>query len=657
MQLPRAPAPRRSNGAQQGGWGLTQTLLTVGAISVMSAAIYLALRPADAGAQIKAEQDNLRAVSQSIDRSFGLLGSFEDVSTARVMEDSLAPERMTRGGGLRTQWGSPITVLPFQVDLPNDAFVVSYPDTPADVCSGLAASMARDVHDIRVGGASVFAGGSFDPGLAAQRCDAGDVTMEFVFHSGLVAGQAVAAPVVLPPTPPTITPPPSTPPDVTIPDAPDVDPVTPGTPATPPPAPPPAVVPPPVSPPGSPAPVIQPPPSSTPPPPPVTPPGVRCSAPASWIDYETRTPNCAANQFGVRHQRREQEVSYSCPEAWDNPVETRSPWSAWSDTTNTCASCAPTTGTRVVWQDRSGSCPSGQSGSITWEEQRNQSRTGTYNCPAGTTTLPSPNWGSWVNGSWTGNTRNRVSTCAPNCVVPDPATQTDVDTRTATREQSCPSGQEGVIEQQRPERRTRTRTASCPAPTGAVAWTPWSPWSSWQATGNWETVSNTCAPAQADCKWEQVVYSVAPNWGNLDGEAISYDDGQGGGCSASWGPRFGDSGNFRECEDMIPRRPPGPGASYFHTEYSNYGGGVTNDFGYEASCGGSPQMIGEASCNQDSLCSSTMGGYPGGPGWTGVYDDFDTEAQAMCEGSPGRQVKVSWCESSPVMCDADVQCP
>ncbi|MGB3394236.1 MAG: type 4 pilus major pilin, partial [Stenotrophomonas sp.] len=218
----------------QRGWGLTETMLTLGAMSAMALAIYAVLGPASASAQVKREQDNLRSLSGAVDKSFGLLGNFSGVSSARVLEDGLAPTRMRSGGDLRTAWGTGVGIHPYSVDgVPGNAFLVSYPLAPSAVCAGLASAMSRDAYDIRIQGRSVYAGGRLDPAIAAEQCGATDAaSMEFVFFSGLVSGQAVAAaPVVLPPPPPTIVPPPGAPPIITLPTPPAVDPVAPGTPA------------------------------------------------------------------------------------------------------------------------------------------------------------------------------------------------------------------------------------------------------------------------------------------------------------------------------------------------------------------------------------------------------------------------------------------
>ena len=105
-------------------------------------------------------------------------------------------------------------------------------------------------------------------------------------------------------------------------------------------------------------------------------------------------------------------------------------WSAWTDTgatrnqVNTCTNCpAPSTQTQTQWVGASAACPAGQVGSYTWEAEQSQTRTLSYNCPAGTSTLPPATVGGWSAWANTGATRNAVNTCAPPAVTCTAATR------------------------------------------------------------------------------------------------------------------------------------------------------------------------------------------------------------------------------------------
>lgn len=420
----------------QRGWGLTETMLTLGAMSAMALAIYAVLGPASASAQVKREQDNLRSLSGAVDKSFGMLGNFSSVSTSRILDDGLAPTRMRAGGDLRTAWGTGVGVHPYAVDgVPGNAFLVSYPLAPSAVCAGLASAMARDAYDIRVEGRSVYADGRLDPAIAAEQCGAtAEASMEFVFFSGLVSGQAVAAaPVVLAPPPPTITPPPSSPPVITIPGTPEVDPVNPGTPAVPPPAAPPPVLPPPVAPPGTPPGTTPPQPPFNPPPPPVSPPGSMCAPRTDSLGPQSRRVSCPAGQLGDIHQQRTGSQAFTCPEAWGAPVAGPEVWGSWAETSRTCAPACSAPAPSSVAISRAApaqtrnTCPAGYTGSTPQIRTGTEAgtRTTSWTCPAPTgapTSTTADTWsGSYTYGAWTAN---GPDTCAapppPVCGAPCP---------------------------------------------------------------------------------------------------------------------------------------------------------------------------------------------------------------------------------------------
>lgn len=315
----------------QGGWGLVETLLTLGALSVLSTAIYIVLGPTSATAQTKREQDNLRDLSLAVESSFGLTGHFSTVSASSVVRDGLAPGRMMDGTRLRTAWGTGVDLAPVSIRAPNDGFSIVYPLAPASVCAKLAAAVARDVYDLRIDGSSVMDSGRLDVNATAALCSGSDAaTMEFVYHSGLVAGGLVAAPPLsLPPSPPGVAPPAVVPLDITVGPVSPTGPATPGTPVAPtapPPGPPPPAAPPPS---------VGPPASPTAPPagPPVGPPPEL--SPCAVPPVETRNVACPAGQAGTHMQQRSGYCSTSPSgpyEAWETPRMT-----GWTTTSNTCA--------------------------------------------------------------------------------------------------------------------------------------------------------------------------------------------------------------------------------------------------------------------------------------------------------------------------------
>lgn len=391
---------------QAHGFSLLEVSLALAVAAAFGTAAFLVFKPSSTVAAVRVEQGNLRDLSQAIETSFGLVGTFNGVTTARVSEDGLVPSTLLRSGSLRTSWGGAVEVAAAEVTQPNDAFAIAYQSVPSDACVGLAGAVAESIYDLKIGGHSVFTAGSLDPAVLASRCSSdGAANMVFIYHSGLASGSAVASTPVSNP-PPVVAPPtaPPAPPGISV-APPSVAPVvvTPPVIVAPPTAPPPGA-PPVAPPPGTPG-VT--PPTSPPPGPPASPPPYTATCEQRKAPPENRTGDCAVGHFGLTTEGRAQD----CPgnEPWQAPV-----WLPWSESGNTCDACpGPFNETNTRWETRGLSCPTGFSGTWTREYAQAQTRTGSTSCPAGTRTLPAPSFGAWSAWADTGATRNDVNTCAP----------------------------------------------------------------------------------------------------------------------------------------------------------------------------------------------------------------------------------------------------
>lgn len=485
----------------------------LGAVAVMGLVALGFYKSSEATAKVRLEQAHISALSQAIETSLGLVGSFASVSVERVVADRLVPPTLLQGTTLRNAWGGPVEVAPYAYSEPNDSFAVVYGSVPAKACVDLGAAVGSQVADLKVNGQSTLTAGEVDPALLASRCHDGG-KMLFVFHTGLATGSAVAATPVT--NPPPIVAPPSTPPG------------TPGTPVAPPTAPPVVVTPPVVV---APPPVVAPPtappvapppgtpgvtpPASPPAGPPAAPPGnaptclTQLAAHPDVVSTRTTTP-CTSGRYGVVGEQRTQD--WFCPDYYGNPStgSTYEPWATptfamtpWTQVSNTCALCpTPQTETLSQWVPASALCPTGQSGTHSWEKAQSHTRGNTVSCgtatPAGPTAGMSVSpWSAWTAWVDTGATRNAVNTCAPNCVLPTPSVQSATQAVTESRTLVCPATQTGTgIEQARTLQQQRTRTAFCPAPTGAYSWGAWSAWST-TSTGAWVETSRDCTPPPA----------------------------------------------------------------------------------------------------------------------------------------------------------------
>lgn len=403
------------------GFGLVELLITLGVATAMGAAALLIYPRVSTRVSVASDVENVRALASRIDRSHGVVGSFRGVSTMNVLEDGLAPTDFRQGGAIAMSnaWGGAVTVAPATVRLAGDAFMVGLSGLPTRACVPFVSAIAGDanVRDITVANTSIVLGngGTLDvPGLA-QACSAGEAIIEIVYYSGMVAGSHVA---VLPPLPtPSSSPPLS--PSITTPAgpvsaAPAVDDAVPGVPGNVSPgagaAPPPAVPPLPASPS---TPVPQP--NPTLPPIPDPPSLVPCRQSESSVDQAS----CPAGTWGSETVRTRRVCPHNDADpksdaAWENPEAWTQPVTVVAVTARDCKACpGPAKEERDQWLSTSQACPSGQTGTHTWERQQVRSRDVFVHCPYGTTSLPQPTYGGWSAWSDTGARRNEVNTCKP----------------------------------------------------------------------------------------------------------------------------------------------------------------------------------------------------------------------------------------------------
>lgn len=123
----------------------------------------------------------------------------------------------------------------------------------------------------------------------------------------------------------------------------------------------------------------------------------------------TTTDPCPAGTYGATGA--EQERYRGCLNA-----TTQGPWGPWQtlSSSGSCTACpTPPPETQTDWVNRERACPPGQTGKITYQAEQVRTQSVSYACPAGTTSLPAPTYGSWTAWTDTGNTRNEVDTCTP----------------------------------------------------------------------------------------------------------------------------------------------------------------------------------------------------------------------------------------------------
>lgn len=405
------------------GFALVELLIVLGASAAIGAAALIFYPRVQTRVFVATDVENLRALSSAIDRSYGVIGTYRNVSASSVVEDNLAPTDFRKASSvsaLTNAWGGPIAITPTTVRRFGDSYTVAFTGVPRRACVPFLSTMAGDptVLDVIVDNTSAKrnTGGQLDVPTLAAACEEGGQRLEVLYYSGLAGGGSVAALIDLP-VPPARSSldPPQAMPVGPIGSAPDVGDALPGAPGTPLPG---------MSPPAPPAVPAPPPAASIPLVPQPSPIGLPYPLPPALVpckqaEAQTQTSTCPAGTWGTETLRTRTvcpdegvdpntDAAWAHPEAWARPVVVT------ATIASSCQAC-PTNErqTQAQWVTRTGSCPSGMTGNVSQEWEQVHSRDITYACPAGRTTAPLPNVGGWSAWSDTGNRRNPVNTCVP----------------------------------------------------------------------------------------------------------------------------------------------------------------------------------------------------------------------------------------------------
>jgi len=208
---------------------------------------------------------------------------------------------------------------------------------------------------------------------------------------------------------------------------------------------------------------------------------------------ETDTQNCPAGQAGQLSlsRTRERNALASCPDP-SGPLQwSYTGWSVsdWNVDSGSCTTCpSPSTETNTQWVGVEEGCPVGQFGALFYEAEQTQTRTTSYSCPAGTTTMPSPTitgWSAWAN---TGTRRNE----AGNCTTCPPA-GVDTQREWVKVTGSCPIGHTGNVSYEKEMVATRPVSFTCSGGT-AMPEATYGASGPWTESGAMRNNESTCAP-------------------------------------------------------------------------------------------------------------------------------------------------------------------
>lgn len=397
-----------------------EVLIALGAISIISAATMAFYSRVETRVKVASDVENLRSLASAIERSHGVLGSYRGLSASSTVEDNLAPADFRRAAtaSLTNAWGGGISISPFTVRTFGDSYVAAFYGVPTKACAPFLSALAGDpsVLDVRVDDVSAKwdRGGQLDVPTLVAACKENGNVLEVVYFSGMASGGSVAT--LIPPAlpvpglaadSPAVTP---TGPISTAPAVSDALLVGPGAalPGVPSPA--------------TPAMPDLPPAAATPLVPQPSPVRLPPTSPAALVpcrqaESQAQTPTCPAGTWGTETLRTrtvcpDEGVDPNTDAAWERPEAWARPVVVTKKIASNCEACpVPSNQQTTQWIASAQACPSGQTGTHTWEREQVARRPVTYHCPAGTTALPSPIFGGWSAWANTGNRRNEANTC------------------------------------------------------------------------------------------------------------------------------------------------------------------------------------------------------------------------------------------------------
>lgn len=252
------------------------------------------------------------------------------------------------------------------------------------------------------------------------------------------------------------------------------------------------------------------------------------------------------------------------------------PWQTIADTcTPACVAPAPTLTPQGQTVGGSATCPAGQVGTDTWQQQQQRVQTVTYACstPIGPVATNPATYSAWVD---VGGRIGEVNTCAPTCATRLGTAPWAPQTQQVGGSAACPPGQLGSDTWQQQQ----TRHASCASPGTAVDPT----WGGWSNTGGRIGEVNTCAPVcVAPAPQTQSIGCPAGQTGSISQQRDASCPAPTG--PASWGPWY------QTGSTCAPTAPPPP-ATYGNEQTSvngNWASGTSS-----SSC--FPQNVGNQGC-------------------------------------------------------------
>lgn len=174
------------------GFTLIEILLVVGFIALAGIGIYVVYNKVQTGNAANTEARNLDTLRAGVKNLYGGTVNYGTVTETVLLQGRVVPDSMRDAAGtaIINSFGGTVTVRPttFGGGAANNAFIITYPNVPLDVCSKFTTIGGNGFNQVVVNGTTVkdtsaATGNAIDVAKTTQSCNAGTGSVTLTFTS------------------------------------------------------------------------------------------------------------------------------------------------------------------------------------------------------------------------------------------------------------------------------------------------------------------------------------------------------------------------------------------------------------------------------------------------------------------------------------------
>lgn len=161
------------------GMSLVELLLVVGLAAIILAGMFVAYNKVQSTNAANTESANISTLRAGVKNLYGTSSNFTGVNAQVLLNARAVPDSMRTAAGatINNSFGGAVTVAPvtFAGGGANNAFAITYPNVPVDVCAKLVVAVAQSFNLVTVNGTpvkntSLATGNEVNIGTLASSC-------------------------------------------------------------------------------------------------------------------------------------------------------------------------------------------------------------------------------------------------------------------------------------------------------------------------------------------------------------------------------------------------------------------------------------------------------------------------------------------------------